>query len=125
MIEVEGWLPSQVQSLDTAVIACALKCNKVQLILITIPPGTTKQTAESYQILKTLHTNKKPTCLIQLSKRHLAVAVGSLKENSAIEIHDINTSIIVSRLEYHTDMIDSMMKYQFPLKIYRTDCAHV
>ena len=48
------------------------------------------------------------------------MAVGSLREKSNIEIHDINTGVIVSVLSHHTDMIDSMLKYNFPHKIVRT-----
>ncbi len=54
----------------------------------------------------------KPTCLIQLSPRHVAIAVGSLKENSHIEIHNLNTERIVSCLKGHKDMIDSMYKME-------------
>ena len=53
------------------------------------------------------------------------MAVGALKQKSNIEIHDLNTGVIVSVLEHHTDMIDSMLKYNFPPKIYRTDCNHI
>ena len=68
----------------------------------------------TYQLIKTLKTEMKPTCLIQLSSKHLAIAVGSLKENSNIEIHDMNKIKIVSHLRQHTDMIDSLMKLELP-----------
>lgn len=38
------------------------------------------------------------------------MAVGSLKEDSHIEIHDVTTERIVSCLKAHKDMIDSMYK---------------
>jgi chorismate mutase len=56
----------------------------------------------------------KPTCLIQLDRRHLAIAVGSLKEESHIEIHDIHTKVVTAVLKHHTDMIDSLLLYNFP-----------
>jgi hypothetical protein len=52
----------------------------------------------------------KPTCLLQLSNKHLAVAVGCLKEPSVIEIHDMNKNKIISKLKHHADMIDSLLK---------------
>jgi len=56
----------------------------------------------------------KPTCLIQLTPRFLAIAVGSLKEDSSIEIHDVNKGKLVSSLAGHHDMIDSLLKLNFP-----------
>ena len=77
MVEIEGFLPKKVEYKESAIIAVALKSQKVHIILIT--PQITGATSFRYQILKTLTTEIKPTCLIQLSKRHLAIAVGSLK----------------------------------------------
>ena len=56
----------------------------------------------------------KPTCMIQLDRRHLAIAVGSLKEESNIEIYDIHTKVVTAVLKHHTDMIDSLFLYNFP-----------
>lgn len=56
----------------------------------------------------------KPTCLIQLSNKHLAIAVGSLKEPSDVEIYDVNKDKVVSRLQLHSDMIDSLLKIELP-----------
>ena len=81
MIEVENWMPKSDQ--ESAVIACALKSQSVHLILITMPVSVMGQHKKAqYQILRTLTTQVKPTCLIQLDRRHLAIAVGSLKEES-------------------------------------------
>lgn len=56
--------------------------------------------------------------MIQLTNKHLAIAVGSLKEDSYIEVHDMNKPTILSRLKTHKDMIDSMLKLEFlPEKI--------
>ena len=63
--------------------------------------------------------------MIQISKRHLAIAVGSLKQKSNIEIHDMNAEVIVSVLKHHTDMIDSLLKYEFSPKMFRTKSTHV
>lgn len=49
----------------------------------------------------TLKTQLKPTCLIQLSNKHLAIAVGSLKDPSNIEIHDFNKGKCISILKKH------------------------
>ena len=75
--------------------------------------------------MKTLNTAVKPTCLIQLDKRHLAIAVGSLKEESNIEVHDINTEVVTAVLKYHTDMIDSLLKYNFSQKITKARGPHI
>ena len=49
MIEIEGWLPSNTQKQEIAVIACTLKCNKVQLIMMNIPTTNVKEKAnENY-----------------------------------------------------------------------------
>ena len=55
--------------------------------------------------------------MIQLSSRHLAVAVGSLSEQSNIEIHDISTSRVTEVLKGHTNMIDSMLKFNIGKKL--------
>jgi len=92
LVEVENWLPEVSMYPETAVIACALKNHKVHLILLNMPISTSMSTKKcQFQILRTLTTSVKPTCLIQLDRRHLAIAVGSLKEESNIEIHDIQT----------------------------------
>jgi hypothetical protein len=76
------------------VIAVALKSQKVNFILVVPSTG-------EHQILMSLKTQLKPTCLIQISNKHLAVAVGSLKEPSNIEIHDFTKEKIVSVLKKH------------------------
>ena len=126
MIEVEDFLPKKDAYKDSAIIACALKSQKVHLIMITpdAQPLASRGTG-NFQILKTLNTEIKPTCLIQLSKRHLAIAVGSLKQKSNIEIHDINAEVIVAVLREHTDMIDSLLKFEFSPKMFRTKSNHV
>jgi hypothetical protein len=53
------------------------------------------------------------------------VAVGYLREKSAIRVYDINTGVCCSVLEHHTDMIDSMLEYKFPEKVYKTENKHV
>ena len=49
---------------EAAVIACALKNQKVHLIMLTMNPGVAGVGKCSYQILRTLITQVKPTCLI-------------------------------------------------------------
>ena len=73
-------------------------------------PGLTRGSSESnrYFILKYIPTEMKPTSLIQISQRHIAVATGFLNENSTIEILNIFTGQQISILEHHEDMIDSM-----------------
>ena len=51
--------------------------------------------------------------------------MGSLKQKSNIEIHDINAGVIVAVLRHHTDMIDSLLKFEFSPKIFRTKSNHV
>ena len=90
MVEVENFMPKVPEYSESAVIACALKNQKVHLILLNMPHSTSSANKSGqYQILRTLNTSIKPTCLIQLDRRHLAIAVGSLKEESHIEIHDM------------------------------------
>ena len=55
----------------------------------------------------------------------MAIAVGSLKEESHIEIHDIQTEVVTAVLKHHTDMIDALFKYEFPPKVLKTKSAHV
>jgi hypothetical protein len=43
----------------------------------------------------------------------VAIATGSLKESSHIEIHDVNKGKVVSVLKKHADMIDSLLKIEF------------
>lgn len=69
-----------------------------------------------YYVFKTLTTQMKPTCLIQLSSKHLAIAEGNLREKSLIEVHDINNNKVVSVLSQHTNMIDSLLKLEFSAK---------
>jgi len=49
-----------------------------------------------------------------LNSKHLAIAVGSLKEDSHIEVHDMNRNRVLSQLKMHKDMIDSMYKLEMP-----------
>ena len=44
------------------------------------------------------------------------MAVGSLSEQSDIEIHDISQSKVVQVLKGHTNMIDSMLRFKFNAK---------
>ena len=70
-------------------------------------------------MIMTLCTIMKPTCLIQMSSRILAIATGSLKEPSQIEIHDVyrdENNQVLSLLKSHKDMIDSMLKITFPFE---------
>ena len=53
------------------------------------------------------------------------MAVGSLKEESHIEIHDIQTQVITAVLKHHTDMIDSLLRYDFPQKVTKTINNHI
>ena len=55
----------------------------------------------------------------------MAVAVGSLKEASSIEVHDIQTMVRTAVLKHHTDMIDSLLRYNFAKKVVKTKCPHV
>jgi len=50
----------------------------------------------------------KPTSLIQISQRQIAIATGFLNDDSCIEIRNIFTGAKVSDLKGHSDMIDSM-----------------
>jgi len=122
MVEVNNLLPTKGDYIDTSVIACALKTHQVNLILLC-PTQVLKE--KQYQIIKTFSTEMKPTCLIQLSQRHLAVAVGSLKENSNIEIHDIVSGKCVSTLKHHSDMIDSLLKLDLSSKAYKVKNPYV
>ena len=55
----------------------------------------------------------------------MAIAVGSLKEESHIEIHDIHTEVVTAVLKHHTDMIDALFKYEFPQKILKSKSPHI
>lgn len=57
-----------------------------------------------------IETQLKPTCLVQLSSRHLAIATGFLNEPSSLEVYNIYTGKLQrgSPLKGHSDMIDSM-----------------
>ena len=44
---------------------------------------------------------------------------------SNIEIHDIQTEVRTAVLKHHTDMIDSLLKFEFSKKVLRTRCAHI
>ena len=61
-----------------------------------------------YIILRTIYTELKPTSLLQISQRHIAVATGFLNDFSQIEILNIFTGKQSSLLKHHSDMIDSM-----------------
>lgn len=50
----------------------------------------------------------KPTCIVQLSRRHLAIATGFLNEKSQVEVINIFTGQMQSVLKHHSDMIDSL-----------------
>ena len=106
VVEVKDVLPQSGEFLDTTLIAVGLKTMSVELIVLMPMKG-------QFQRIKQLKTLDKPTCLIQISSRHLAIAVGSLSEASNIEIHDLPTNKIISVLKGHTDMIDSMLKFEF------------
>ena len=82
VVEMQDYLPTSSPFLDATLIAVGLKTLKVELVVLFPARG-------QFQRLKCLQTSQKPTCLVQLSSRHLAVAVGSLQEAASIEIHDI------------------------------------
>lgn len=69
---------------------------------------TQNNSSGKYFILKIINTEMKPTCLIQISQRHIAVATGFLNDKSAIEVINIFTGNQTSILQHHDDMIDSM-----------------
>lgn len=69
----------------------------------------TSSSKSSYFILKTIYTDMKPTCMVQLSRRHLAVATGFLNDKSKVEIINLFSGQIENSLEHHSDMIDSIL----------------
>lgn len=92
----------------TSLIAVALKSRKILIILLAPnfkeeeEDPVAKQEKESdesqpnYFILKTIPLDTKPTCLVQLSRRHLAVATGFLAEKSKIEVINIFSGLVVT-----------------------------
>ena len=66
MVEVDHMLPLTDQLDSSTVIACALKNHKVHLIMLTLPESavTSSTNKGQYQIIRTLTTQIKPTCLI-------------------------------------------------------------
>ena len=74
-----------------------------------------------YFILRQMQTEMKPTSLIQISQRHIAVATGFLNERSSMEILNVFTGQQVSVLEHHEDMIDSMRLVDLSRYTHRQD----
>mmetsp|Transcript_23938 Transcript_23938/g.36647 ORF Transcript_23938/g.36647 Transcript_23938/m.36647 type:complete len:194 (+) Transcript_23938:1693-2274(+) len=50
----------------------------------------------------------KPTCMLQISQKHIAVATGFLNERSRVEVVNIFSGQVSSVISHHSDMIDSM-----------------
>jgi hypothetical protein len=122
-----------------------MKSRKIHIILLLPKTESSKPTTKKSQntfselkdkqdennsrffILRTIGLQCKPTCLVQLSRKHIAVATGFLGEPSKIEIINVFSGSVASRLEQHTDMIDSMQtldlnKYtQLKLKSYNSE----
>ena len=53
------------------------------------------------------------------------MAVGSLREQSYIEVHDFQTEVVTAVLKHHTDMIDSLLRYEFTTNIRKTNNSHI
>ena len=80
---------------DNAILAVALKSRKI-LIIMLIPGAVDddskdQQTESKYFILNKFMTEQKPTCLLQISHKFIAVATGFLREQSQIGIFNIFT----------------------------------
>lgn len=81
-------LPKTEDFTYSSLLACAMRDRNIHIILIM-------PTIQQYQIVKTIKTAfLKPTCMVQLSGRHIAVAVGNLREPGQIEIHDISRAFV-------------------------------
>ena len=98
---------------ESALIACALKSRKIVIIMLIPEINDSKEKSGDipqgrYMVLKTIPSELKPTSLIQISYKHIAVATGFLNEHSQIEILNIFTGQRISLLKHHSDMIDSM-----------------
>mmetsp|Transcript_4420 Transcript_4420/g.7511 ORF Transcript_4420/g.7511 Transcript_4420/m.7511 type:complete len:278 (-) Transcript_4420:979-1812(-) len=107
-----------------SVVACALKSRKVLIYVLCPQQLTFKQFMErkqrqdspdyqdfssgQYFLVNQIDTELKPSCLLQISKRHIAVASGFLNERSRIEVFNIFNGERISKLSQHADMIDSM-----------------
>jgi hypothetical protein len=61
-----------------------------------------------YMIVQKLTTELKPTCMIQVQRRYLAVASGFLNEKSRIDVVCMFSGRVHSKLEGHQDIIDSL-----------------
>lgn len=55
----------------------------------------------------------------------MAIATGSLKEASHIEIHDVNKGKVISVLKKHADMIDSLLKIDFTHEKIKTSNPYI
>lgn len=100
-------------SQESALIACALKSRKIVIIMLIPEINENKDkngdiVQGRYMILRSIQTEMKPTSLIQISQRHIAVATGFLNDYSQIEVLNIFTGRRTSLLKHHSDMIDSM-----------------
>jgi hypothetical protein len=81
VVELGDSLPESEDFNDMCMIAVGLKNHVIEIIAIAPSRG-------QYERVKQFSTAQKPTCLVQLSSRHLAVAVGAMHEPSSIEVHD-------------------------------------
>jgi hypothetical protein len=99
MVEIQGLSHN-----DASIIVVALKSKKI--LVIGIVPNNTDC---KHFILKQYYTEQKPSCIIQISTNHLAVATGFLNEESNIEIMNIHNGQKTAIIKHHSDMIDCLM----------------
>jgi WD40 repeat protein len=103
-IELTNLLPSDKVGVlqETAAIACALKSLIIHIILID-------PVENYYKIFKTLEISQKPSSMVELNGRLLAVGIGSLQSPSHIEIWSYVYGTKMGVINAHEDMIDSML----------------
>ena len=103
-IELTNLLPSDKVGVlqETAAIACALKSLIIHIILID-------PVENYYKIFKTLKISQKPSSMVELNGRLLAVGIGSLQSPSHIEIWSYVYGTKMGVINAHEDMIDSML----------------
>ena len=85
LIELKGVIDNKIGERDAALIAVALKSRKVLIIMILPSLNNQEddqkdQESNRYFILNKFTIEQKPTCLLQISRKFLAVATGFLKE---------------------------------------------
>lgn len=126
IVELKGMFternPQSKKFEQSSTVACCVKSRKVYIILLmpqaTLAPDSLTPLEEfqdiegagAFFILKRIDTIMKPTCLLQVSQRHLAIATGFLNEPSTLEVYNIFTGKLQkgSPMKGHDDMIDSM-----------------